>query len=331
MKNFETNESFIFSLIIEDLEETISAEHKIILDQWRRDGDENEKVYQEFQQVQHNLDLLMEGHEIDAQQSWNVLDQKLSQDDQPLKLMKNKVMPYFWMKIAAMFLVLSTLGYGYFFWKNKDTEINTGTVALSNVVLPDGTALKLNAGTTIRYNRNNFLADRKLVLVKGEAFVQVAANPSSQFSVQMGVMEAKDIGTRFNIRKDDTQSTVIVEEGEVEFRESGTARKVNLTAGKLGVYDETNKTLIALDNPDVNYKAWLDKNFVFTEVPLQEVAQQLEKVYQKKVEIEGAQLKDRKLTAKLHYQNLDSALAVVSASLDCKLSESNGKFVLSAK
>lgn len=346
MNNNEANESFIFSLIIEDLEETISAEHKIILDQWRKDAVENETLYQEFHGLQTNLDKLVERHEVDAHQSWTILDQKLNQQaspvvientkenhikNQPLKLIKSKTLPYFWMKIAATLLILSTLGYGYFFWKNKDVVINTGTAVLSNVLLPDGTDLKLNAGTIISYSKNNFLADRKLVLVKGEAFIQVAANSDSQFRVEMGAMEAKDIGTRFNISRNEAQSTVIVEEGEVEFRESGTTKKVNLTAGKLGVYDVTHKTLVALDNPDLNYKAWLDKRFVFTEVPLQVVVQKLEKVFQTRIEIEGQSLKDRKLTAKLQYQDLDSVLEVISATLDCKLSKADGKFVLSVK
>ncbi|WP_316822174.1 FecR domain-containing protein [Pedobacter gandavensis] len=348
MKNSETNESFIFSLIIEDLEETISAENKVILDQWRQDAEANEKLYMEFRSVQINLDKLVERHDIDAHHSWNMLDQKLDQqvfpldearsgestegkDEQPLKVRKNNSMPYFWMKMAAMLLILSTLGYGYFFWKNKDIVINTGTALLTNVVLPDGTDLNLNAGTSISYSKNNFLTDRKLVLINGEAFVKVAPNQKSQFRVEMGGVEAKDIGTRFNISRNEQQSTVIVEEGEVEFKEAGTTRKVNLTAGKLGIYDHKNQTLMALDNPDLNYKAWLDKNFVFTEVPLKEVVQKMEKVYQAKIEIVGDGLKERKLTAKLQYQNLDSALAVVSASLDCKLSQSDGKFLLSEK
>lgn len=346
MKNFETNESFIFSLIIEDLEETISAENKIILDQWRKDDVANENLYLEFRSVQINLDKLVERHEVDAQQSWTVLDQKLNQqpaaitentliedkeNHQSMKLSRNKSIASFWLKMAAMLLILSTLGYGYFFWKSKDIVINTGLAVLTNVVLPDGTDLKLNAGTTISYSKNNFLTDRKLVLVKGEAFVQVAPNSTSRFRVELGAVEAKDIGTRFNVSRNEVQSSVIVEEGEVELSEYGTQRKVNLTAGKLGVYDVTRKTLIALDNPDLNYKAWLDKSFVFTEVPLKEVVEKLEKVYQTKIEIEGSSLKERKLTAKLQYQQLDSALAVISASLDCKVLQADGKFVLSGK
>lgn len=338
MKNFETNESFIFSLIIEDLEETISAENKIILSQWRNADPENENLYQEFLGVQINLDKLMERHELDAHHSWTVLDQKLdhstsffSENNDHVHALKNKSMSYFWIKAAAMFLILSTLGYGYFFWKNKDIVINTGTAVLTNVVLPDGTDLKLNAGTSISYSKNNFLADRKLVLIKGEAFVQVAANPTSRFRVELGDVEAKDIGTRFNISRNENQSAVTVEEGQVELREYGTDRKVNLTAGKLGIYDVMNKTLMAIDNPDPNYKAWLDKSFVFNAVPLPEVLQKLETVYQTKIEMEGQELKDRKLTAKLKYQQPDSALAVIAATLDCQLIQRNGKFVLVGK
>lgn len=338
MKNFETNESFIFSLIIEDLEETISAENKIILSQWRNADPENENLYQEFLGVQINLDKLMERHELDAHHSWTVLDQKLdhstsffSENNDHVHALKNNSMSYFWIKAAAMFLILSTLGYGYFFWKNKDIVINTGTAVLTNVVLPDGTDLKLNAGTSISYSKNNFLADRKLVLIKGEAFVQVAANPTSRFRVELGDVEAKDIGTRFNISRNENQSAVTVEEGQVELWEYGTARKVNLTAGKLGIYDVMNKTLMAIDNPDPNYKAWLDKSFVFNAVPLPEVLQKLETVYQTKIEMEGQELKDRKLTAKLKYQQPDSALAVIAATLDCQLIHRNGKFVLAGK
>ncbi|WP_316746471.1 FecR family protein [Pedobacter gandavensis] len=333
MNTNENNESFIFSLIIEDLEESISAENILILNQWREADAENEKTYQEFHNLQTNLDKLAEGHVPDVQQSWNTLDQKLKQQEAPVTMgiVKGNSRHYFWMKVAAVFLALSTLGYGYFFWKNKEVLINTGMAAVSNVVLPDGTTLKLNAGTTISYSKNNFLSDRKLVLVKGEAFIQVAANSASRFRVDLGAVEAKDIGTRFNISRNVVKTTVIVEEGEVELTEAGTSRKVNLTAGKMGIYDVADKTLNALDNPDPNYKAWLDKRFVFTEVPLQQVLQQLEKVYQAKIEIEGESLKTRKLTAKLQYQDLDTALAVVSASLDLKLAKADGKYVLSLK
>ena len=328
MNNSETNESFIFSLIIEDLEETISAENKILLQRWREDDPSNEHTYQEFLNVQINLGKLVDKLDIDEHRSWSALDQKL--EDKPEITSSQKGHQFFWMKIAATLLVLSSLAYGYFFWKNRDVVINTGTAIMTNVILPDGTDLKLNSGTQVRYNKKTFLEDRKLVLLKGEAFIVVATNHRSRFRIELGDLEARDIGTRFNINKKEDQSVVIVEEGEVELREKDTDNKVNLKAGKLGLYDVKSKTLTAVDNSDPNYKAWVDKNFVFNEVPLVDVIQKLEEVYQMKIEIKGAGMKERKLTAKLKYPDLKTALHVIAASLDCELLRTDSSFVLSS-
>lgn len=328
MNNSETNESFIFSLIIEDLEETISAENKILLQRWREDDPSNEHTYQEFLNVQINLGKLVDKLDIDEHRSWSALDQKL--EDKPEITSSQKGHQFFWMKIAATLLVLSSLAYGYFFWKNRDVVINTGTAIMTNVILPDGTDLKLNSGTQVRYNKKTFLEDRKLVLLKGEAFIVVATNHRSRFRIELGDLEARDIGTRFNINKKEDQSVVIVEEGEVELREKDTDNKVNLKAGKLGLYDVKSKTLTAVDNSDPNYKAWVDKNFVFNEVALEDVIQKLEEVYQIKIEIKGAGMKERKLTAKLKYPDLKTALHVIAASLDCELLRTDSSFVLSS-
>ena len=328
MKHDETNESFIFSLIIEDLEETISAENKVILQRWRECDSANEHTYQEFLSVQVNLDKLGDKLDIDAQRSWSALDQKLG--DEPETVDLRKVPQFFWMKIAATLFILSSLAYGYFFWQNRDIVINTGTAILTNVVLPDGTDLKLNSGTSISYNKNTFLADRKLVLLNGEAFIVVAVHPDSRFRVELGGVEVKDIGTRFNINKKGDQSTVIVEDGEVELHENQTDNKVSLKAGKCGFYDGRSNALIAVDNSDPNYKAWLDKRFVFTEVSLEDVIKKLEDVYKMRIEIKGAGMKERKLTAKLKYPDLETALRVIAASLDCELLRTDVSFVLSS-
>ena len=110
---------------------------------------------------------------------------------------------------------------------------------------------------------------------------------------------------------------------------SDKSEEVLLTAGKQGVYNINSKALTSARNPDVNYKAWMDKQFIFQEVPFEQVAGQLEKAYNMPLEIRGAELKRRKLTAKLHYQTLDSALAVISASLQCKVTKENNTYVLS--
>lgn len=337
MKEFESNEEVIFGLIIDDLDETITPENKEVLQAWRKTDPANEKMYQDFLNVQINLDKLVNKLDIDAQRSWESLDEKIEtgyipQTSETLKVHKHNIYLHknskFLFKIAASLLIICAFGY-YFLSQNKNIVFTTDQNApLTTMLLPDGTALKLNAATTISYNRKNFMADRKLELIKGEIFIQVAPNSRSPFRVDLGEVEARDIGTSFNIGKNENKIAIVVAEGKVAMKQNTTGNQVLLTAGKLGFYDEQTKILFAKDNPDVNYKAWIDKNFVFLETPLTSVAGQLEKVYQAKIDIQGKELKARKLTATLKYQTVDSALAVISASLQCKVIKTKDVYVL---
>ena len=330
MKNFETNEELIFGLIIDDLDNTITPANKELLRQWRETDPANEKTYQEFLNVQVNLDKLVVRLDIDARRSWESLDKKIENAPalEAFPLFKKEKENHYWFKIAASLLILCSIGY-YFVQKNQNVVISTDQQAtVTNIVLPDGTVVKLNAATTISYNKSSFRRDRKLELLKGEAFVQVAEDKSVQFRVDLGELEAKDIGTRFNISKNENKIAVIVEEGKVALRHHSSKKEVLLTAGKIGLYNPATKELVAANNPDLNYKAWIDKNFVFTAVPIAEVASQLEKAYSSRIDIKGDQLKKRKLTASLKYQTLDSALAVISASLQCKVTKSKNTYTL---
>ncbi|RZK77739.1 MAG: FecR family protein, partial [Pedobacter sp.] len=290
IEQFETSEE-IYSHIIDDLEGTILSENKVILDKWRAENVTNEQIYQDFLSVQLNMDKLYSREGYDVQSSWESLDQKIKQ---PAR--------FLWYKIAAAVLLTISIGY-YFILADKYIILTTeASTAVSKVVLPDGTIVNLNTGTTIKYSKNDFMVNRKLILLQGEVFVKVVNHEGRQFRVDLGEVQAADIGTSFNVSRNDQKISVIVEEGEVALGHADHSEQVLLTAGKLGIYDTDTKSLSSAGNPDINYKAWMDKHFIFQEVPFQQVAGQLEKVYKIPLEIRGAALKNRKLTARLHYQ-----------------------------
>ncbi len=317
MEQFETTEE-VYSYIIDDLEGTILPDNKLILDKWRMESRANEDIYQDFLSVQLNMDKLYNREGYDVEESWESLDQKIKQ---PAR--------FLWYKIAAAVLLTLSVGY-YFILADKYITLTTeASAAVSKVVLPDGTIVSLNTGTSIKYNKDNFMANRNLILLQGEVFVKVVNHDGPQFRIDLGEIQAADIGTSFNVSRNDRKISVIVEEGKVALEHAGKSEQVLLTAGKLGVYDINTKALSSTSNPDVNYKAWMDKHFIFQEVPFEQVAGQLEKVYKMPLEIKGAALKNRKLTATLHYQTLDSVLAVISASLQCKVTKENNTYVLS--
>lgn len=332
METSGTNEELIYSLIIDDLEQTISDADKQLLEEWRRAAESNEKFYQDFAEVQLNIEKLYHKNGFDPQVSWNTLDNKLEPqaDTELLEYPKQKGSNGLWYKIAAAVLVIISVGY-YFMSANKYVVVSTTqSDVVSRVILPDGTELSLNAGTIIKYNKENFNTDRKLVLEQGEVFIKVTRHSGSQFWIDLGDVEARDIGTSFNVVKNEAQASVIVEEGEVAMKRSTAAEQVLLTPGMLGVYSTRTRRLSRMNNTDPNYKAWVDKKFTFREMPFEQVAAQLKKVYKMPLIIKGDDLKSRKLTAKLHYQTLDSVLEVISASLQCKVVKEQNVYVLSA-
>lgn len=330
MEQFETNEEFIHTLIIEDLDGSISPADKILLDNWREADLENEKTYTDFRDIQLGLDLLYAQPLSDADVSWDKLERKI--DVEPVVATISRRNFRLWSSIAAAVVILLSTGY-FFFGQENYTVISTkADASITHVLLPDGTDLKLNASTTIKYLKDGFNTDRKLELVSGEVFIKVSNHDvPAQFKVRIGEVEAQDIGTSFNVAKTNSQVAVVVEEGQVAMKHTNSGKEVMLHPGKLGVFELKDKALSAVDNPNLNYKAWTDRKFTFTEVPMSEVVRQLSPVYQSPIIIQGNALKDRKLTAKLHYQTLDSVLAVISASLQCTITREKDAYVLSDK
>jgi transmembrane sensor len=320
MKEFDLNDELIYSLIIESIDQTITPENKILVDCWRTADKEHEKVFQSFIDVQVNLNKINNKYGYDTQSSWESLDKKLH--------IKHRAV-FHWYKLAAAVLIILSIGYYLVDHNDKYIVIKTKSNTLTSVTLPDGTQVKLNTATTIRYNESNFMSRRKLELIKGEIFIHVIKHYAPQFVVDLGKVDAQDIGTSFNVLRTAKEVLIIVADGSVALKLSKSNQQVLLEKGQVGLYTFNTEKLESANNSNVNYKAWVDKRFIFNEAPLKEVAGQLEKVYHTTIAINGNNLKNRKFTAQLHYQNIDSAMAVISASLQCKVRKYKDTYVLS--
>lgn len=328
MKDFEAHEEFLHSLIIDDLDQTITSENKELLDQWRASDEANEKTYQEFVSIQLGIDKLFTKNVQNIDLSWEALDRKISDQTSHLKVDRPNRKISFWYKVAAAILVTVSVGY-YFMTQNRYVLVDTGKNAtITRLKLPDGTELSLNASTVVKYDKD-FVNNRRLELIKGEVFIHVVKHDGPQFILELGELEAQDIGTSFNVVRNPDQIAVVVEDGEVALKHHSLNMEVRLTKGKSGTYNVDTKKLSSADNIDQNYKSWVDKKFIFQDVPIGDVLRQLSQVYQLPIHVNSESLKNRRLTARLHYQTLDSALNVISASLQCKVTREKDNYVLS--
>jgi transmembrane sensor len=328
MKDTKLEVEQVFDLIIEDLEGTIKPEDGQLLKIWRSSMAANEKIYQDFLNVQVNLNKIYQRSDDQTQSSWETLSGKL-EDKKVVSAPTLKFNSFLWVKIAAILVLILSIGFYFIQSSNKYVVISTeGSLKTTFVNLPDGTQVSLNTGTTIKYSKKDFLADRQLELVNGEVFIHVINHHGSRFRVALGKVEAQDIGTSFNVFRNYEKVEINVESGSVALKKLGTDEQLILDKQTSGGYNFANQQLKSNLKMVHNYKAWLDKKFTFEEVGVEEVAHQLQETYKYPIQVRG-DLKKRKLTALLHYQTLDSALAVIRASLQCKLIKENNTYVLS--
>jgi transmembrane sensor len=89
------------------------------------------------------------------------------------------------------------------------------------ISLQDGSTVELNTDSAVqvRYRRGY----RDIVLLRGEAFVDVAKDPRRPFRVMAEGIGARAVGTAFNVRRDNRRLEVTVTEGRVEVEPVETA------------------------------------------------------------------------------------------------------------
>jgi len=102
---------------------------------------------------------------------------------------------YRWMAAAAVIVML--LGFGYLHWI-KPVSIYVPNGITQQVVLPDGSQVELNSGSTLNYRRL-FALNERHVHLEGEAFFSVITD-DVPFVVETFNAKTSVLGTTFNVR-----------------------------------------------------------------------------------------------------------------------------------
>lgn len=188
------------------------------------------------------------------------------------------------LKVAALFMLAFALGVLYYTLpeKEKVQEIKWLTFSTkpgvkSSLTLSDGTVVKLNARSSIRYMQN-FVGDTREVFLEGEAFFEVAHDPLKPFIVHTKDISTKALGTTFNIHAGtDEKITVSLVSGKVEVRSAEVPEFVDyLTPGEqINTFAKGKSWEKGAFEQDV-VMAWLDQTIIFDDTPLPDAIKILE-------------------------------------------------------
>jgi transmembrane sensor len=90
---------------------------------------------------------------------------------------------------------------------------STAVGQLSHIAMADGSQVTLNTDSVVRVVVNT--KERRVELQRGEAFFEVAKDPSRPFIVTVGERRVIAVGTQFSVRREGTDAQIVVTEGTV--------------------------------------------------------------------------------------------------------------------
>ncbi|GGH30100.1 DUF4974 domain-containing protein [Sphingobacterium alkalisoli] len=103
---------------------------------------------------------------------------------------------------------------------NSVNTLSTAKGQTYRLRLPDGSAVWLNAGSTLTYsaNLNRSYDGKRYVMLVGEAYFEIAENKARPFVVQSGTQEIEVLGTQFNVNAyaDEPAITTTLMEGAIK-------------------------------------------------------------------------------------------------------------------
>ncbi|WKN33879.1 FecR domain-containing protein [Porifericola rhodea] len=221
--------------------------------------------------------------------------------------------PAFWQRKIWKFAaaaMLSIIIISFLLLRDTSEVVRAEFGQQMSYTLPDHSVVSLNAGSEIRFEEDEWQQERKLYL-QGEAFFEVEKGSRFQVISTQGTVEV--LGTSFNVYARDQKLEVACLTGKVRVSDAKGNEAAMLSPGQ-GVQIYQNQVSTLTINPEEAVD-WKSGNFIYEDVSLQEVLQELERQYELKVVLQ-TDISDRKYSGQFSNQDLKSALQMICLPME---------------
>ncbi len=191
--------------------------------------------------------------------------------------------------------------------------------SVSEVVLPDGSTIILNADSKIRYNIDGKDGIREVYL-EGEAWFDVEKNKEKPFLVHTPLYDVQVTGTQFNVKAygSDNLLTTTLEEGQITLQSTDNFRLAKDIIIKPGEQATLNKDSRELTVKEVNpkwYTSWKDNKLIFVNMNLKDLEVLLERKYGVNIDIKDKDLLDLHFDGTIKNESILEFLEIIQKTL----------------
>jgi len=210
-----------------------------------------------------------------------------------------------WLATAAAILVAIFVGLIY----ARDADITTAEGEVRMMKLPDGTTIWLDTASAL--NLHYTATERRIELVRGEAWFDVEPDRARPFVVDALDSRTTDIGTFFGVRRSGKAIDVGVQRGTV--RVAWRRHDLTLNAGQATRFGASTESMPTLPF-DAAAIAWQSGRLFFRGTPLREVLQEMDRYRPGRIVLIGDGAANRAVSAALWINDLDSGLDALAAT-----------------
>ncbi|MEM1138211.1 MAG: FecR domain-containing protein, partial [Bacteroidota bacterium] len=223
-----------------------NLKEELLLKKWIAEKTENAE---EFQILKQYWETQQDHLQTSKASNWLKLQKEIkSHSHEKEKTLPNRASYFggYMLKVAAslLFIIAAWWSFTYYVQLDKNTTseiLSSKTIEKYNpagrkstIKLPDGSIIKLNSESSIKFPER-FTTNTREIELKGEAFLEITKDPSKPFIVKTGNIRTKVLGTSFNIKAiPDTETVKIaLVEGAVQVTDYQSNMDIFLKPGEM--------------------------------------------------------------------------------------------------
>ena len=243
--------------------------------------------------------------------------------------LKKLDLPSYW-RVAAMLVAAAFISLLYFSDQFYDAEEMAGQMEMitktndagrkSQIYLPDGTIVWLNSQSSIQY-KPDFSGSTRSVELSGEAYFEVAKDPSKKFIVKTSAMSVTAIGTQFNVNAYSSvdRHQVALAEGKIMVQKTDKLneddQKVYLDPGQSLSVFKSNGQMIQSSFDPKKILSWKDGIIYFEDAVFEEVVEVLQRWYGKTIIVQNIEKAGQwQFSSEFNNETLENVMQNISYS-----------------
>lgn len=199
-------------------------------------------------------------------------------------------------------------------FQNWRSDYHTAAGEQLTITLSDGSQMILNTDSALTVDYST--QQRKLELLRGEAYFEVEPDKSRPFVVTHGAIAAKAVGTAFSVKAQDHAARVVVSKGVVEVSAERT-ESVLLAKTQASNYRPMQHNKVVSNDISKEF-SWQHGQLVFTQQPLEAVIDEVNRYRKGRIVLVNPNLKSRIVSGVFDITDADAVVAGLTATLQIK-------------